>query len=419
MDVERALICKALDLGDMTPIFSAHIRLPFFQDQEHAQVFKWMVEFWERYSASPTRDALLREYPDYDYIEVEEPYPYLVDEMLKERRYVLMSGGMDIAIETMRAYDPDGAMAQINRAIEQIYAETPSTTDEDLCATTKERRVYYNQIRLRQGLLGIPTGFNSFDRATSGLQEEQLITLIGLPKTGKSTMLLHMAITAHQHAYRPLFVSFEMSNREQTTRHDVLRAGISYSRLTNGKLRSREKVKLDRMLRGLEDMPPFMMVHDPASTTTVAALASKISQVKPDVVFVDGTYLMQCEDPKLDPTSPQGLTSITRSMKRLAQRAKVPIVQTTQALASKYSRKGGGLKLYSIGYSSSFAQDSDVILGVEDDEVLKNQYIVKIVAARNASRQSVEISVDWTKGAITEEEREQEDEEPDEEESNA
>jgi archaellum biogenesis ATPase FlaH len=415
MDVEQGVICKAIQMADITALYNANIKLAYFQDDEHREVYRWMLEYWDRYSASPTRDALKHEYPDYEYTELGEPYDYYINEMLKERRYHIIHDGIDAAIPVMNANDPDGAMKFLIEAIERIHQEIPSGVQEDICATTKERRMAYNDINLRKGLLGITSGFANIDRATSGLQKSQLVTMFGMPKTGKSVILMHMAIASHQAGYRPLLVSFEMSNFEQSSRHDAFQAGISHHRLINGKLRQREKVKLDRMLKGLEDMQPFTLVHDPGSTTTVAGLASKISEVKPDIVFVDGTYMMQCDDTRLDPTTPQGLTSITRSMKRLAQRAKLPIVQTTQGLAWKYSRRRG-LQLDTIGYSSSFAQDSDVILGVEDVENAPMDFLVKIVAARHASKRTILISLDWDHGSIIESETEDEPEEEEDDE---
>src|SRR5215831_7152454 len=117
------------------------------------------------------------------------------------------------------------------------------------------------------------------------------------------------------------------------------------------------------MFHATEDAADMTFVHDPAGTTTVSALAAQIQKERPDVCYIDGTYLMDAEVERAEPGSAQALTSITRSLKRLAQRLEIPIVQTTQALSWK--ARGGKLSLDSIGYSSSFAQDSDVIFGVE------------------------------------------------------
>jgi replicative DNA helicase len=288
----------------------------------------------------------------------------------------------------------------LNSSLESIHTEVSDLRDEDLTKTTKQRLAYYERLATMIGLQGLPTGFATMDLATSGLQKEQLITLVGLQKTYKSMLLMCMNIACHDAGYKTLFASFEMSTTEQSTRHDALRSGISLTRTQTGKLHRKEQIKLRRMMHQLEDLHPLVFIHDPAATTTVSALAAKIRQYKPDVAFIDGTYLMDSEVPGVEPNSPQALTSITRSLKRLAQRCEIPIVQTTQALTWK-SRKG--LTLDSIGYSSSFAQDSDVIFGVEEvKDSDDREILLRIIAARNCPRKDVRLALDWEHGSIAE-----------------
>ena len=144
----------------------------------------------------------------------------------------------------------------------------------------------------------------------------------------------------------------------------------------------------------------MVYVHDPAGTTTVSALAAQIRKERPDVAFVDGTYLMDAEVERADPGSAQALTSITRSLKRLAQLLEIPIVQTTQALSWK--ARGGKLSLDSIGYSSSFAQDSDVIFGVEEIKDNDHEIKLRILASRNCPRHDVVLALDLDHGSIME-----------------
>ena len=131
--------------------------------------------------------------------------------------------------------------------------------------------------------------------------------------------------------------------------------------------------------------------------TTVSALAAQVQERQPAILFVDGVYMMDDEygEPK---GSPQALTNITRGLKRLAQKFNIPVVATTQVLAWKLSnRSNRAITADSIGYSSSFAQDSDLILGVESDpDSPENQSIVRVVLARSAPRGQVTVNWDWS-----------------------
>ena len=134
----------------------------------------------------------------------------------------------------------------------------------------------------------------------------------------------------------------------------------------------------------------------------VSAIAGKIQQYRPGLVIVDGVYLMDDEngEPK---GSPQALTNITRSLKRLAQKFDVPLIGTTQVLSWKLgNKKSRQISADSIGYTSSFAQDSDLILGVESDPDIDNQAIVRVVLARTAPKGEIRIKWDWDTMDFTE-----------------
>ena len=258
----------------------------------------------------------------------------------------------------------------------------------------------YEEIAANPGALrGIPTGFPSLDRLTSGLQGGQLITLAGEPKAGKSSMALAMASHAHDQGYVPLLFSFEMSNEEQYTRHDALRAHINLTALLHGKITDKEKRRLRELMEEMQDLPPFILSESAGAATTVSSIAAQIERHEPDVVFIDGVYLMMDEQGE-KAGSPQALTNITRSLKRLAQRRDVPIVDTTQVLTWKLNRRKG-MSGDSIGYTSSFIQDSDLVLGVEntDDEQLKK---FRVVLARNAPHLVFGVRYDWESGVIEE-----------------
>ena len=149
-------------------------------------------------------------------------------------------------------------------------------------------------------------------------------------------------------------------------------------------------------------MQEFIMVEDIASAMTVSSLAAKVKQHSPGIVFVDGVYMMDDEngEPK---GSPQALTNITRSLKRMAQQFKVPVVITTQVLSSKLSsRTSRRVTADAIGYSSSFVQDSDIVMSVERDPDYEDRSIVRVILSRTSPHGEVTIKWDWDNMDFTE-----------------
>jgi replicative DNA helicase len=273
----------------------------------------------------------------------------------------------------------------------------------DIISNWEERLARYEEMRnTPNSLRGIPTGFTGLDRITAGLRPQQLVTFVGEAKKGKSLMTLIMASAAHMHGTSPMYVSFEMSIEEQTARYDALLSGVSHTRILRGDMSQKDMEKLSKALRLQKNMHPFVMTEDTSSLTTVSALTGKVQQYRPSVLFVDGVYLMDDEqgEPK---GSPQALTNITRSLKRLAQRFDIPIVITTQVLSWKLgNKKTRQVTADAIGYTSSFAQDSDLVLGVESDPDIDNQAIIRVLLARTAPKGEVRIKWDWDNMDFTE-----------------
>jgi replicative DNA helicase len=197
-----------------------------------------------------------------------------------------------------------------------------------------------------------------------------------------------------------MFQSFEMTNREQQNRYDSMRAKVSHNRLISGNLTAEEEGRFKQALDDMANETVNFWLVDALHGITVSAIQSKVQTLQPDVVFIDGVYLMTDEQTG-EMNTPQALTGITRSLKRLAQKIDKPVVITTQAL--NWKTKKGKVSTDSIGYSSSFLQDADVVFGLErEDENVDDTRILKVMAARNSGNVETSLVWDWASGLFRE-----------------
>lgn len=402
MDVERSLISAIVAGGNFNDVIDAGITGEFFEDRMNRTLFRTVTEHKRRYGKIPTADVLHKDYPTVEFPDPDEfALGYLIDQMREHRRYAILADGLMNATELLNMGQSNQSVDVLAQALSQVHNEIPHSIIEDLTEETLERRkAAYAELRKRDGrLLGIPSGFPSIDEATQGFQAQQLITFVGFSKAGKSTLMLLAAMAAHSHAFRVLTVGFEMSNDESKMRHAAFLAHVSHHRLQQGKLTAAEEQRLWKAIRQLQSMPGFFLSSDISSATTLSGLQAQIEQCEPDIVFVDGVYMMRDENGEAQ-GSPQAITNITRGMKRMAQSLELPIIQSTQALAWKSDRKRG-ITSDAIGYSSSFLQDSDLLIGVEKTEV-DDINKVKILDGRNARRMEKYLRWDWDSGIFEE-----------------
>lgn len=398
-DNEHRLVSKVIRDRNIIPVIERGIKDDWFVDDDLRRVWKFVREHYSTYGEVPTGVVVKDNFPNHKIFDVADTIEYLIDQMVEFRRRTLTRAGVEVVLEKVSANDHNAALVEMEKTVAIVNEQgIKGTTHVDLTTDPDARFKQYEDVQ-NSVMLGIPTGFIKIDEATAGLQGGQLVTIIAPPKTGKSQIALRVAVNTHEAGHVPMFQSFEMNNREQSQRHDAMRANVSSARLRRGKLQTSEEDRYLDMLDDMKTKKPFHLV-DAVNGLTVDALLAKAEQLKPDILFVDGVYLM-LDQVTGDSNTPQALTNITRALKRMAQRLDIPVVITTQTLLWKM--KGGKVSADSIGYSSSFFQDSDVILGlepVEDDEQVR---LLKIVQSRNCPPSETSITWNWDTGCFHDE----------------
>lgn len=406
-DNEVRLVSKIVVDRNIGPAIEKGVQSSWFVDDESRAVYDFVWKHWGRYNQVPTIVTVKDNFPTYRILKVEDSAEYLVDQLIAYRRRQAAITLVQDAAEVLEADpDPETAITLMTRRLSQI-GDTGSTEvrEVDVTEDAQDRWKEYEEREKRalsgQVLLGIPTGFQTIDEACGGLQGGQLIVIVATPKTGKSVLLMQIAANIHDMGHNTWFQSFEMSNEAQVTRHDALRAHISHTRLTRGQLDMMEKQRYQRSLRRLAKMTNPFILADSVHGQTVSAIQSKVEALDPDVIFIDGVYLM-IDEMTGEQNTPQALTNITRALHKMALKLNKPIIVSTQAL--EWKMKGNKLGTDSIGYSSSFFQDCDLLIGLQkgDEEDDPDGRILRILGGRNCSPTEVDLEWDWNTGQFRE-----------------
>ena len=394
--VENLLISKIIEGQSLDEVMKMGVKPVYFAN-EWEGVYSWILDYYHKHASVPSERAFSTAYGDVDITDTsDETYSGLVEELLDSYRSRTVIAAVTDAMGPLDKSDVSEAMAILSKGLQAASADTARLRDFNIIETWEARYEKYKEMRdTPNALRGIPTGFTGLDRVTHGLRPQQFVVMVGEPKRGKSLFELIMANACHRHGLRPMFISFEMSVDEQLSRYDALNAKVPYDRILSGQLSDPEMDRIHKSMILSKNMQPFIMSEDSSSLTTVSAIAGKIQEFQPDAVFIDGMYLMDDEygEPK---GSPQALTNITRGTKRLAQRFDIPVVATSQVLSWKLNNKRTrAITADAIGYTSSFVQDADLVLGVERNPDLDDQAIIRVVEARTAGHAEVHVKWDW------------------------
>lgn len=401
-DNEYRLVSKVIKDRNIIPVLERGIKDDWIVDDDLRRIWKFVRDHYANYREVPTAITVVDNFPNFKPLNVEDSIEYLIDQMVAFRRRTITRTGVSTVLERIEHNDHEAALSEMSKTVTLVNDQgVVGTTHLDITKDPDKFWTDYENVQ-NSKLLGVPSGFEKIDEATAGFQGGQLITVIAPPKTGKSQICLQMAKNVHLAGMVPMFQSFEMNNHEQAQRLLALSSHISSTRLRRGKLNNDEEDRLLNHLEQLKQDNPFHLV-DAVGGLTIDSLLAKAEQLKPDILFVDGVYLMM-DQVTGEANTPQALTNITRGLKRVAQRLDIPIVISTQTLLWKM--RGGKVSADSIGYSSSFFQDSDVILGLEPVEENDEIRILKVVQARNCPPSETSITWKWESGCFHDETKE-------------
>lgn len=410
MDNESRLISAIITTGDISPVVERGLTPDWLYEPEQQAVMRFILEHVEKYGSVPTRASLRSEYPSYKIVTVSESPEYLIDKVAEWNRANELKAAVEELADMIGLDQYEEAATLLATSVVKVAFYSPrmarnnNVADPANIAAEWER---YDELTKHHGLLGYPTGFPTIDKATLGLQKGQLVTVLAQAKVGKTSLCLAMANTIYVAGLSVLFISFEMGIDELTRRQRALMAHISFTNLQSGNLSAIEEKQYVEVLDAMEHEygHPFI-IADASTGASVSAIEAQMNRFEPDVVFVDGIYMLT-DEVTGDVNTAQAITNNTRSLKRLATRAQVPIVINTQALASK--SRGQRITADSAGYSSSFGQDSDVVIGLErvsapEAEVLSfaGFRVLKVLSSRNSGLAEVELIFDWATGTIEE-----------------
>jgi replicative DNA helicase len=411
MDHQQALLCKIVHDSDIVTAVNARITPDFFTDDKWRRVYEYLLDHWRRFSTPPDLAVVGAAFPSYDWPVFGQSIDYFIDGLRQRRKKVILTDALNQAATFYQTPDEPAAIDMVEQtlhtALLEVRMQTAPTYDVNFFDEIDNILDRLDERERDPGYLrGISTGFRGIDYVTGGFQPGQLVVIIGLPKSMKSSTLLYMATRVRAQAKVPLFLGFEMSNEEQQDRLVSLYSEVGLTKVMNGEFNTRERREIERALRMMAQSPiDFITSVDMESALTVPGIQAKIVEYHPDVVLIDGAYLMQSELPKAEPGSAQALANIARELKKLAQAQRIPIIVTTQATETR--AKGGKLTAASAMYTQAWRQSADVMIGTEREDMEgddSGEVIIKtkVLASRAGPRAESVIAWDWSKGTVAE-----------------
>ncbi|GGG57921.1 replicative DNA helicase [Croceivirga lutea] len=230
------------------------------------------------------------------------------------------------------------------------------------------------EISNKEGLSGIPSGFDKLDKLTSGWQPSDLIIVAARPGMGKTALTLSMARNIAVNSNIPVaFFSLEMSSVQLITRLISSETGLSSEKLRTGKLEKHEWEQLNVKVKSLEKAPLFIDDTPSLSIFDLRAKARRLaSQHGIRMIVIDYLQLMTAGGSQKGGNREQEISTISRNLKALAKELNVPVIALSQ-LSRAVETRGGSKRpiLSDLRESGAIEQDADIVSFIYRPEYYK------------------------------------------------
>ncbi len=301
----------------------------------------------------------------------------------------------------MKAYDDEvtsaDAIAYAESALAQLQnrGAVPWVMNRDLLV---EHMEVLEERYSKGGVIGIPTGFKDLDEHLGGLVPGNLIFLAAVPKTGKTSWALHVALNC---GVPCLFFTLEMLPSELADRELSMKAKIPARNIRTGKMDDEAWKRLGSVLGPLADTPLAFVAQ---SGLTVADIRSICQHFKAQhglgLVIID--QLDKIREPRVrGENDTTRIGRVTGALKCMARDLEVPVICLAQLLDKAIAQRAVPRPQHGDIRDSSYPdQDADVVLYLwrpslywPEEEAWRN--LVEIIIARSRATAEGSVWVRW------------------------
>jgi replicative DNA helicase len=247
---------------------------------------------------------------------------------------------------------------------------------------------------------GVPTGFKDLDEKLTGLHGSELILIAARPAMGKTAFALNIAQYAAMKADVPVAVfSLEMSKEQLATRLIAMDSMVDSQSIRTGQLLDTD---WDKIMESTYRVGEMEMYIDDTPGINIAELRSKCRKLKQTknigLIVIDYLQLMNAGG--RSESRQQEISTISRSLKKLARELDVPVVALSQLNRAVDSREDHKPVMSDLRESGAIEQDADVIMFIYRDDYYNKEDspkpgIADIIVAKQRNGDTGTVELVW------------------------
>jgi replicative DNA helicase len=404
-DIEKGFLSKLIETGDIIYVKDKQIKPNFFIG-ENKRMYLYLNEYFLANGSLPTNRVLLQKFPQYHFEEyeneegistvgTEEPLSHWCTELRRKKKHDTIATATESIAGSLDEMETDEAYNTMKKTVLEVESEIEETRSLDITKDTQDRKRVYEEREKTKGITGIPSSIPLLDYILKGFQKGTLTTVIAPTGVGKTWFEVLIGSNAQINGYKVLQFVTEMSEEQMRDRFEAMHMGIMMGEFNYNKFKSGglDRDQKESYFKYLDKIAPKMESLVIEQATGVSDIRAKIELHKPDLVLVDGVYLM--EDERGAESDWLRVAHITRDLKVLCANMHLPMVINSQA--DKSTSKKTGAEIENISYTQAIGQDSDTVLTIlRTEEMIEDrESCVKVIKNREGILGKVMVNWDF------------------------
>lgn len=276
--------------------------------------------------------------------------------MISRKRRLYYAGLKALQLSSSSADNMDEILDFASNLSDEIEQDSPKNGTQSLADA-----IFDFGKQLQEGVMRrVPTGFPTIDRMTrGGFGAGNFIVLAARPSVGKTAFMLQMARAAARNGVPALALSLEMTNTELSERMMFSTEEISPADITPERV---DWQKFELAAKEFDHSPIYLDETPQSLEEVCASITLNHRKGKCGIAFIDYVQLMSTNE--VSDSLYRQVTGITKRLKRLAKKLKIPVVALCQLNRNSVSEKRAP-QLHDLRDSGSIEQDADMVMMLE------------------------------------------------------
>ena len=219
--------------------------------------------------------------------------------------------------------------------------------------------------KAQAGLIqGVNAGLADINELNNGWQPGELIVIAARPSMGKTAVSLNLFTkSAAQHGHNVCVFSLEMENLKLSKRLILSYGGIIRANFERGKMTSGDWSSYNHADKQLRQLPIWIDDTPAVDVRHISSVVrNKVRKDQCSLVVIDYLQLVETPQSYGPKNREREVAEISRSLKKLAKAANVPIILLCQLNRAVENREDKTPRLSDLRESGAIEQDADVVI---------------------------------------------------------